>query len=234
MIPELFGFRYRFVASDKDVVGAPTLLLLHGTGGNEDDLIDLGRELLPNANLLSPRGKVLEYGMPRFFRRLAEGVFDEADLRLRTHELADFVREAADALRFDAARVTAIGFSNGANIAASLLLLGAEALSSAVLFRAMVPLQPESTLDLSGRRVLLSEGAHDPIVPRTNAEQLAAMLRDAGADVTLVWQPGGHGLTQGDVVQAKEWLQEQADSDRFNQVLFPEGGPVRGGALHDI
>ena len=210
MIPDLLGFRYRFVAGDRDAHEAPTLLLLHGTGGDENDLVDLGRELLPKANLLSPRGKVLENGMPRFFRRLAEGVFDEADLRMRTYELANFVREAAVALGFDAARVTAVGFSNGANIAASMLLLRPEALSGAVLFRAMVPLQPEVVPALSGRRVLLSEGAHDPIVPRSNAERLTAMLQDAGANVTLVWQPGGHGLTGADVEQAKRWLREQA------------------------
>jgi phospholipase/carboxylesterase len=206
------GFRYQFIpapGSADSVATAPTLLLLHGTGGNEEDLLGLGRELRPEANLLSPRGKVLENGMPRFFRRLAEGVFDEEDLRFRTQELADFVRAAAERLGFDPAGVTAVGFSNGANIAASLLLLRPETLSGAVLLRAMVPLEPESSPDLAGRSVLMCEGRHDPLVPRENAERLASVLREAGADVTLAWQAAGHGLTQEDVRQTKEWLAQR-------------------------
>src|SRR5438093_4095070 len=122
-----------------------TLLLLHGTGGNERDLIPLGHDLDPNASLLSPRGKVLENGMPRFFRRLAEGVFDLEDLQKRTHELADFVVSAAEHYKIDIKHIVAVGYSNGANIAASILLLRPEVLSAAVLFRAMVPLVPETT-----------------------------------------------------------------------------------------
>ncbi|HZO91361.1 MAG TPA: alpha/beta hydrolase [Chthonomonadaceae bacterium] len=213
MIPDLLGFRYRFLPVAGDPRQAPTLLLLHGTGGNEDDLLGLGRELLPGANLLSPRGKVLENGMPRFFRRLAEGVFDEEDLRLRTHELADFVAAAADSLGLDAARVIAVGFSNGANIAAALLLLRPEALSGAVLLRAMVPLEPERLPDLTGRRVLMCEGRHDPIVPRDNAERLAEMLRQAGAEVTLAWQEGGHALLQQDIRAARAWLGPSVRND---------------------
>jgi predicted esterase len=204
--PDLFGFHHRFLPAPGGAANAPTLLLLHGTGGNEDDLIELGRELLSEANLLSPRGKVLESGMPRFFRRLAEGVFDQEDLRLRTYELADFVRAAAEGLGFDPARVTAVGFSNGANIAASLLLLRPETLAGGILFRAMVPLEPDPTPDLAGRHVLMCEGLYDPIVPHENAERLAELLRGAGADVTLAWQASGHGLTPEDVRQAKEWL----------------------------
>src|SRR4029077_1658625 len=126
-----------------------TLLLLHGTGGNERDLIPLGRELDPNASLLSPRGKVLENGMPRFFRRLAEGVFDLEDLKERTHELADFVVSAAAHYKIDIKNITAVGYSNGANIAASMLLLRPEILPAAVLFRAMVPLTPKTQPNLS-------------------------------------------------------------------------------------
>ncbi len=144
--------------------------------------------------------------MPRFFRRLAEGVFDEEDLRLRQRELADFVRAASSSLGFDADRVTAVGFSNGANIAAALLLLSPETLAGAVLFRAMVPLAPEELPDLNGRRILMCEGLRDPIVPRENAERLAEMLRGAGADVTLVWQSAAHGLVQGDLRAARDWL----------------------------
>src|SRR3982074_2715621 len=142
-----------------------TLLLLHGTGGNERDLIALGRELDPNASLLSPRGKVLENGMPRFFRRLAEGVFDWEDLKKRTHELADFSIAAATHYKIDIKHMIAVGYSNGANIAASILLLRPETLGAAILFRAMVPLIPESQPDLSTVRMWIGAGSMDPIVP---------------------------------------------------------------------
>jgi len=203
-MPDL-DFIHRFVPGP-EAATAPTLLLLHGTGGDENDLLPLGPRLLPQANRLSPRGKVLENGMPRFFRRLAEGVFDEADLKRRTEELAGFVAAAAQTYGFDPARVIAVGFSNGANIAASLLLLSPPTLAGAVLFRAMVPLEPERAPDLTGRRVLLCEGRQDPIVPRDNAERLAALLRQTGAVVTLAWQDGGHSLVQEDVRVASEWL----------------------------
>jgi predicted esterase len=202
-MPELdFVHRYRPGRS----ADAPTLLLLHGTGGNEDDLLELAPELLPDAGVLSPRGRVLERGMPRFFRRLAEGVFDLEDLRVRTAELADFVAAAAAHYRFDPARVIAVGFSNGANIAGSLLLLRPGTLQRAVLFRAMVPLVPEPLPALAGTTVLVSNGRSDPIVPVAETERLAALLRAAGAGVTLAWQPGGHNLTRDDVVRAHEWL----------------------------
>ncbi len=190
---------------------APTLLLLHGTGGDENDLLGIGRALLSGAALLSPRGKVLENGMPRFFRRFAAGVFDVEDVKGRAHELADFVGEAAEAYRFDRDKVTALGYSNGANIAAAMMLLRPEALAGAVLLRAMVPLAPEQPPDLRGRRVLLAEGEADPIVPRAEAERLAGLLRDAGASVTLRWTPAGHGLTQGDFEAAREWLSASTD-----------------------
>jgi predicted esterase len=183
-----------------------TLLLLHGTGGNERDLIPLGHELDPNASLLSPRGRVLENGMPRFFRRLAEGVFDLEDLRNRTNELADFVTSAAKHYEIDKAKIVAVGYSNGANIAASMLLLRPEILSAAILFRAMVPLTPKNAPDLSATRVLISEGDHDPIVSAAEAGRLAGLLRSAGADVTIRFFPSGHELTPDDVDLAREWL----------------------------
>jgi predicted esterase len=185
---------------------APTLLLLHGTGGNEHDLVPVGRMLAPSAALLSPRGKVLERGMPRFFRRLSEGVFDEEDLKARTHELARFVAAAAQQYGFDASRVVAVGFSNGANIAASLLLLEPGALAGAVLFRAMVPLVPDPVAALPGTAVLLSNGRADSMVAAVETERLATLLRSAGADLTLAWQPGGHQLTQADIDGARDWL----------------------------
>jgi predicted esterase len=186
--------------------GVPTLLLLHGTGGDENDLLPLGRNLLPDAGMLSPRGKVLEQGMPRFFRRLAEGVFDIEDLKRRTTELADFIAEAADHYGFDARRVVAIGFSNGANIAASLLVSRPGVLAGAVLFRAMVPFIPDAPPPSSGASVLLSNGSADPLIPATETERLASLLRTTGADVTVEIQPAGHQLTQRDVTRAREWL----------------------------
>jgi len=195
-------FIHEFVAGSSD----RTLLLLHGTGGNEHDLIPLGRELDPAASLLSPRGKVLENDMPRFFRRLAEGVFDLDDLRKRTHELADFVITAGAQYKIDMAKITAVGYSNGANIAASMLLLRPEILSSAILFRAMVPLIPETQPNLSSVRVWIGAGTFDPIVPASETKQLTELLRGGGADVTIRFFQGGHELTHDDVQAAREWL----------------------------
>ena len=196
-------FIHRFVPAPAGIE-ADTLLLLHGTGGDENDLLALGRLLAPNANLLSPRGKISENGMPRFFRRLAEGVFDVPDLIARTHELAEFVQSASDAYGFDGGRVVAAGFSNGANIAAALLLLRPGVLHSAVLFHAMVPLVPEILPDLAGTRVFLGAGRQDPLATPDETERLAALLRAAGANVTLYWQPGGHGLTREEAQAAAE------------------------------
>ena len=194
--------------------GPDTLLLLHGTGGDEHDLLALGRELAPGASLLSPRGNVLEGAMPRFFKRLAEGVFDLADLERRTKDLAAFVREAAESYDFDLDRITAVGFSNGANIAASVLLRDPGLLKRAVLFRAMVPFEPEQPPRLKGTSVYIGAGRLDPIIPQANVERLAAILRDGGATVTLDWQPAGHGLTKADVDNARYWLEKQAVGGR--------------------
>jgi phospholipase/carboxylesterase len=185
-----------------------TLLLLHGTGGNERDLIPLGRELDPSAALLSPRGKVLENGMPRFFRRLAEGVFDLEDLKIRTNELADFVAAATQHYGFASENVIAVGYSNGANIAASMLLLRPEILRGAVLFRAMVPLVPEDLPDLSSLQVWIGAGREDPIIPTSETQRLLELLRGAGADVTLRFFNAGHGLTNGEVETAGRWLKD--------------------------
>lgn len=201
----LSGFIHRFIPADTGA-GAPVALLLHGTGGTEDDMLDLGRTIAPGAALLSPRGKILEHGQPRFFRRLAEGVFDEPDLILRTNELADFVAAAAKQYEFDPRNVTAIGYSNGANIAASLLLLRPETLSAAVLLRAMVPIVPATLPDLKDVGVLVAAGKTDPLISQEGTEQLAAMLREAGAEVSLQWQPVGHKLTSPEVVSARAWL----------------------------
>ncbi len=197
-------FVHRFVPAEEP--GAPTLLLLHGTGGNEDDLLPLGRMIDDRAALLSPRGKVLEHGMPRFFRRLAEGVFDHEDLVNRTHELAGFIKQATGEYDLDSVRLYAVGFSNGANIAASLLLLHPELLAGAVLLRVMTPFEPETTPDLSGKPVYLAAGRSDQIVPPEDTERLAELLREAGAEVRLDWQPGGHGIGRAEVEAAQSWF----------------------------
>jgi phospholipase/carboxylesterase len=183
---------------------AAPLLLLHGTGGNENDLLALGKTLAPDRSLLSPRGKVLENGMPRFFRRLAEGVFDEPDVIKRAHELAAFIVQAGES--YKQAKPIAVGFSNGANIAAAILLLRPEVLSGAILLRAMVPLAKPPQADLAQKPVLIISGASDPIIPASNANLLAAMLKNAHADVQHLTLPTGHNLTQNDVTLASQWL----------------------------
>jgi phospholipase/carboxylesterase len=184
------------------------VLLLHGTGGDESDLLPLGRAIAPGAALLSPRGQVLEHGMPRFFRRLAEGVFDEDDIRRRAIELADFVADARAQYRL--ATPIALGFSNGANIASAMLLLRPQALSGAILLRAMVPLAVAPPADLGGKPVLIVSGAQDPIVPVDNAARLADLLRAAGAAVDHQVLPVAHGLSNADIVLASRWLQDAA------------------------
>lgn len=197
-------FVHRFVPGS-DSSGA-TLLLLHGTGGDENDLLPLGRGLAPEANLLSPRGQVLEHGMPRFFRRLAEGVFDQEDLRRRTHELTDFVEAAVKEYGLDPSRLVAVGYSNGANIAASMLLLRPGVLRAAVLLRAMVPFEPERVPDLTGVPVLIAAGRMDRMIPQPNTERLAEILREAGAVVDLRWKDAGHPLTPQELEEARDWL----------------------------
>jgi phospholipase/carboxylesterase len=198
------GFVHKFLpASDGSDL---TLLVLHGTGGNENDLVPLGRELAPGAAILSPRGKVLEHGMPRFFRRLAEGVFDQEDLALRTEELAAFIRRAIDAYDLDPDKIVAMGYSNGANIAASLMLSDPGVLRAAVLFRAMVPFEPDEPPDLTGMPVFLAAGRMDGMIPPDNTQRLAEILQQAGADLDLRWRNVGHGLTYEEIEEGREWL----------------------------
>jgi phospholipase/carboxylesterase/glyoxalase family protein len=197
------GFVHRYSPGDES--GA-TLLVLHGTGGNEEDLIPLAQDLAPGASILSPRGNVSEHGAPRFFRRLAEGVFDHEDLLFRTHELAEFVEAAAEQYGFDLSKVVAVGYSNGANVAASTILLHPGLLRAAVLFRAMVPFEPEVTPDLSGLPVLMAAGRMDRMIPPDNTQRLADILAEAGADVDLRWRDVGHPLTYEEVGEAREWL----------------------------
>jgi phospholipase/carboxylesterase len=198
-------FAHRFIPSEEDPEPM-TLLLLHGTGGDENDLLDLGHELSPNAALLSPRGRILENGAPRFFRRLAEGVFDTEDLIFRTHELAGFLDAASRAYDFDASRLVAVGYSNGANIAASLLLLHPKSLAAAVLFRPMMLFVPEKFPDLSGTRVLIASGLRDQIVPREQPKHLLDLFRRSRADVILHWEEGTHALAEPEILFARDWI----------------------------
>jgi glyoxalase family protein len=211
---DALGFIHRYVppAAGAEPAGSTTLLLLHGTGGDEDNLISLGRALLPGAGLLSPRGKVLERGMPRFFRRLAEGVFDQEDLARRTDELADFIEAAATTYSLRRDGIIAVGFSNGANIAASLLLRRPGVLRGAVLLSPMVPFEPSTPPELVGTAVFISAGRADTMVPQEQVVRLAEILREAGAEVTLYWDGGGHEITPGVVSAAREWLAQQRSS----------------------
>jgi phospholipase/carboxylesterase len=188
--------------------GSPPLLLLHGTGGDENDLLGLGKMISPGSALLSPRGRVLEHGMPRFFRRLAEGVFDEEDVRRRALELGDFIADTQK--QYGIAAPVAVGFSNGANIAAALLLLKPDVLSGAILLRAMVPLSDPPKAALGGKPILLLSGQADPIVPASNSAHLAALLTQAGASVTHKVLPAGHQLSQADVTLARNWIGDVA------------------------
>jgi Predicted esterase len=201
-------FIHRFIsANSKAKKSSLTLLLLHGTGGTEDDLIPLGNELTLDASILSVRGKVLENGKRRFFRRLEEGVFDLEDLKMRTDELADFILKSSSIYDFDLKRLIAVGYSNGANIGASLLLRRPEVLAGAILFRAMVPFIPDVLPDLSKKFIILLEGMRDPIVSRQEAESLLKIFNKAHSNVTIKWQGSGHNLTQEDIESAKKWLE---------------------------
>ena len=196
------AFTHRFVPAEAD--GKTPLLLLHGTGGNESDLIPLALQLSPGAALLSPRGKVSENGMPRFFRRRAEGVFDVEDLKTRTDELADFVTEARKSYGLE--KPIAVGFSNGANIAWSLLLNHPEMLKGAILMRGIMPFEPPAGAKLDGVPVLVLNGSEDPIVPADTRDRLAQTLTAAGANVRYEILPTGHQLSRQDLVIAADWL----------------------------
>jgi phospholipase/carboxylesterase len=199
------GFVHRFVPAE--ALGRTPLLLLHGTGGDESDLIPLGLQLSPGAALLSPRGQVSENGAPRFFRRRAEGVFDIDDLNARTSELADFVARARKGYALD--KPVAVGFSNGGNIAWSLLFNHPETLKGAILIRAMLPFEPQSLPELKGIPVLMLSGSADPIVPTETRDRLAQALLRAGADVRYETLPASHQLTRQDLAIAADWLRDR-------------------------
>lgn len=183
----------------------PTLLTLHGTGGNESDLLSLAQAIDQEASVLSVRGNVLENGMPRFFRRLAEGVFDEEDLIFRTQELYSFLDEAAEEHDFNRRQIVAVGYSNGANIAASLLFHYENALAGAILHHPMVPRKGIESPNLEAIPVLIAAGSNDPICPPEQSEELQQLLEKAGANVTLHWENNGHSLTQTEATAAAKW-----------------------------
>ncbi len=203
-----FEFVHTWIPA-QDPATTRTLLLLHGTGGDENDLIPLGQTLDPNAHLLSPRGRVDEQGANRFFRRIREGVFDQENMRQETEALAGFIAKAAKEYDFDRSEVFGVGFSNGANMAASLMLRHPESLRGAFLMRAMVPFEPDPIPPLSGKRVLISSGESDPMVSRDQAERLAAILVQGGADIEHLWLPTGHNLTRQELELAKQWLESR-------------------------
>jgi phospholipase/carboxylesterase len=199
------GFIHRFLpAPDPD--SRETLLVLHGTGGDENDLVGIAQSVAPGAAILSPRGNVLENGAPRFFKRLAEGVFDPVEVRSRGEELAQFIRAAIAKYSLDASRIFAFGFSNGANIASTVMFIEPELLQGSILFRPMVVFEPPAIPDLSGKPILISAGRTDPIVPTDNVERLVELFKSSGAEVTLNWQPGGHRLAPSEVREAADWL----------------------------
>jgi phospholipase/carboxylesterase len=199
------GFIHRFVPAE-DSSSSETLVVLHGTGGDENDLIGIGQAIAPGAAIVSPRGNVLEKGAPRFFKRLAEGVFDPKEVRSRAEELARFIRGAVVTYRLDPTRVFALGYSNGANIASTVMLVEPGILQGAVLFRPMLVYEPSEKSDLAGSAVFISAGRIDSIVPVASVERLAELFESAHAEVTLKWQLAGHNLVPSEVREAAEWL----------------------------
>ena len=202
---EDLGFIHRFVPAE-DSASGETLVVLHGTGGDENDLISIGQAIAPGAAILSPRGNVLENGAPRFFRRLAEGVFDPKEVRSRAEELARFIRAAVITYRLDPARVFALGYSNGANIASTVMFVEPGILQGAILFRPMLVYEPTEKNDLSGNVVFISAGRMDPIVPSASVERLVELFESAHAEITLKWQLVGHNLVPSEVSEAANWL----------------------------
>lgn len=199
------GFIHRHVPA-ADSATADTLVVLHGTGGDENDLIGIGQAIAPGAAILSPRGNVLENGAPRFFKRLAEGVFDPKEVRSRADELARFIRAAVVTYRLDPARVYALGYSNGANIASTVMLVEPGVFRGSILLRPMVVYDPPEHNDLSDTAVFISAGRMDPIVPTESVEKLVKLFESAHSNVTVKWQLAGHSLVPSEVREASEWL----------------------------
>ena len=199
------GFIHRHVPA-ADPATADTLVVLHGTGGDENDLISIGQAIAPGAAILSPRGNVLENGAPRFFKRMAEGVFDPKEVRSRADELARFIRGAVVTYRLDPARIYALGYSNGANIASTVMLVEPGIFRGSILLRPMLVYDPPEQNDLSDTAVFISAGRMDPIVPVESVEKLVKLFESAHSNVTVKWQLAGHSLVPSEVREASEWL----------------------------
>lgn len=204
-------FIHHFERGQNQVANQITVLALHGTGGTETDLVPLALDLFPGAGVLAPRGHISENGANRFFRRFGEGVFDLENLREETDNLADFIQDSSRKYDFDAQKIVALGYSNGANIAASLLLSHSQTLSGAILLRAMTPFTPDKLPDLSGKRVFLAAGRQDPLVPMANIDGLARMLETARAEVTLRFENAGHNLTRLEIEAARAFSERKFD-----------------------
>jgi len=203
---DLEHYVHRFDPPEPGRSTGVTFLMLHGTGGDQHDLVPLARLLRPGAAVLAPRGDVLERGMPRFFRRRSDGVFDLDDLRRRTVALAEWTRLAIERYAIDPGKLVACGFSNGANIAASVLLTHSGVFAGAILLSPIVPFEPTTHVALAGTPVFIGAGRDDTMAPPAAAERLAALLRARGADVTLFLGAGAHGITPAELEAAREWL----------------------------
>jgi len=201
------NFKHKYITSSNPT-NENTILLLHGTGGNEESFIPIAEMILPEAAVLSPRGQVLENGMPRFFRRISEGVFDLQDLKLRTRELAEFIEVSAQKYEIETNKIIAIGYSNGANIASSVMFTYPKLISRAVLFHPMIPFVPDTAPDLSGISILITAGTNDQIVDSKETTELHELYEDYGAVVEILWHDMGHNLTQEEIERAKNFLSE--------------------------
>ena len=199
------GFIHRFVPAE-DETSAETLVVLHGTGGDENNLIGIGQSIAPGAAILSPRGNVLENGAPRFFKRFAEGVFDPNEVRSRSEDLARFIHAAVPRYGLNPERIFALGYSNGANVASTVMFIEPTLLQGSILFRPMLVFEPDECPDLSGAGVFISAGRMDPIVPTNNVERLVELFEAWHAEVTLKWQLAGHNLVPSEVREAADWL----------------------------
>lgn len=198
----------------KEGTSRETFVVFHGTGGDEHDLIPVAQMVSPDANILSLRGSVSEQGMLRFFKRLSEGVFDQADIRLQAREIVAFIREAVSEHHLDPEHLTALGYSNGANIIAAILLLHGSVFREAILLHPMVPLDEIPDTDLTGARVFIGAGENDPIVAPDNTRRLEAVLREKGADIRSSWYRNGHTLTMDEIKDATAWHAETETLDR--------------------
>jgi predicted esterase len=207
-LPSLRGhaFKYVFWHPDAGMDDGRTIIPLHGTGGNEHDLVEAARQLSEFSAIISPRGKVLENGMSRFFKRFPNGDFDEKDLVRRARELADFLSKVANDHGRNPEDLIAFGYSNGANIASAVLLLWPGFFSKAILFRPMLPLKKPPKASLAGKKILILKGRFDSTHPDRSPEKLERVLTEAGAAVTVVALDAGHELTPRDFVLASEWL----------------------------